>query len=331
MSGAVAVDDGRAMTRLAWFEAGRLHTHALPSRAESGLHYGPCGVDGHPVVARYHTEGEWWTVGEVGQAESTGSTTYPLSGPHRAVIHHGLRQSGIEPDLLDWLVVLGETMADPPTIEARRHSLARPVRAEHEAEPVSIAEAAIQIIKPPLAAWADHCLDEDGRVRVSDDVTSIAFVDIGLRATRSWVVEAHTGAFLPKRSQIKPLGVITAAHGLRCEVERAFAGGLHWPLPEALKCLSSGQSTLVLFGARFEAREAIAHGLDALARSVTTMPALADRVVYLGGGAALLADRLPAASVAPQPAEALVRGALRIANTGRLIRRGQVQAFLSGE
>lgn len=305
-----AVDDGEAVTRVAWYARGQIHTHAIASRIEAGVHY-------RPSAMRYASDGEWLTVGPVSRPEPTHGAHYRYSAVNRAAIAHVLGGSGVGQSSLEALGVMlafEDYYTDTDErIAARQRAIAKPVRGE--GDPVGatrINAEAVRVYPGTLSAWIDQRLGPQGEV-MDGASEPAALIDIGWRTTRRVVVDPATGRHSAGSSGVEAVGVITAAKAVKRAVEAVFEHPINLPVALAHEWLET-DGWIVLGGARFDARAVIAEALDALADRVARQCPGDIDPVFIGGGASLLGERLIdrcGGRIVDEPAFAAVRGALK--------------------
>lgn len=317
----VAIDDGYAYTKLAWFdERGAISTFAIPSLALSGLQGGVINLDGRAIHA-YETEGQTFTVGPFPKAESTDFAEYPVSPLNRVIIHHALVKAGLNDQLIEpGLTLPFDVYYKQVDLRKRRlEALEKPVTCISEDIPLARFTHP-RVYPEAAAAWIDAYIDERGEpVRDMNSMGPVAIVDIGGRTT-DIAVFLGAGMIDQSRSGTEKLGVLDvlgiieeriaeANHGIRIsrhQAEHALRTGKVHIFKEV------DVSSIVR-----EAKDMVVQGLyRVLQRRIERAFELED-ILFIGGGAEVMREALvgqadfPQARVLPDPQFANARGVLK--------------------
>ncbi len=317
----VGLDDGYAFTKLA-LPDGRLVV--IPSRARVGC----CGVtwihQGKQRIFEYETEGALYSVGAV-DGEPTHFEGYPFSGMNRAIVQHGLQQTGLGGQSLhavSGLPVSAFYRHDGnqrhKTLEKKRASLKQAVRPANGQLAAGIAFH--EVIPEALAAWYDDVIVEKESGAVIDEErlsVPVAIVDIGGRTTDFVVV--------------KDQGVIHGSSGsLQCgmlDVKQQVANGIQErfdleTLGEQRVAQAVDNQVVRLHGKDYDisplvqsAKQQVVERIHAETRRQLGLGVELDRILFVGGGTVALAEDIanwfPNQTIAEHPAFANARGMLK--------------------
>lgn len=312
---AIAVDDGYRQIKVAWFDAQQqINTRVFPSVARAGMH-GVTGFGGAPV-AGYESEGQRFTVGPEMDGENTRFDGYPTSALNRILVHHALAECGFGGQSVR--IATGLPVADyyqhPERVNAKMASLMLPVQALDGRSLARITDQ--RVYAEAASAWVDAAMDNAGQIQM-DLNAPVAVVDVGGRTTD--VVIMLSGMRIDQdRSGTDEIGVLDLLDHLRLALSAQFQ--IPATLSDAEQALRHGK--LHLYGRPVDvadlvdkAREQVTGSLlRAVHRRIEKVAHQLETVLFVGGGAAALADLLasyPNAVVPMDPQCANVRGFLK--------------------
>ena len=319
----LAIDDGYAYTKLAWFNNNTISTYSIRSLAQPGVH-GLTTLDGTPIHA-YETDDQRFTVGPVMQPESTLFDEYPFSSLNRCIVYHAVLESGVLKDGEELVAGLTLPMASfyrSPVLRERR------VKAllDHEVRCVSSKEihlpkfTSAKTYPEGAVAWIDAYVKDDGsEVRPLADIGPVAVVDIGGK-TMDTAIFPCKGVLDQERSGTDDVGVMTIMARIRTALEKEFEIS-NMALTQVERALRTG--TVHVFGEKDVSRtvaDAKAQVADEIWRAITRrLPNASEfeEILFVGGGAEVLssylidAKRFPLARVIDKPQFANARGVLK--------------------
>jgi len=302
----VGVDDGHYGVKVC---AGPASFFTLPSRAHPGR-LEVAGVNGgRDESLVYETAaGEYVTITAhdmLSPALDTRLSDYPTSSTNRALVYHALRQTGIVNDVFMVTGLPVNRFYQPngerntALIEAKRDSLMRPVFCADKTILPHV--AGHKVISEAVAAYYDALLDFHGGYNQSfkeiSDEEPIAVVDAGGKTLDiATVKEGGTGIY-QAQSGTADAGVLYLYDLLAAALKSRFDIQDEIPFTRLQKTLETG--TYRLYGERHDVKVLVAQQLDAFAERVCfeVKKLLGDasrfgKVLFVGGGANLLADRL---------------------------------------
>lgn len=302
----VGCDDGHYGIKVC---AGPDTFFTLPSRAYPGRIATSAISGGADEDLVYETaQGEYVTITAddmLGPAVDTRTNDYPTSSPNRALVNHALRRAGVagEVALVTGLPVnrfyLQQGERNTALIEAKRESLLRPVKSLTGAATPTVVTH--KVISEAVAAYYDALLDFEGGFNLEfkeiSDEEPIAVVDAGGKTLDiATVKEGGTGIY-QAQSGTADAGVLYLYDLLDQALRERFKITDPIPFPRLHKAIVDG--TIRLYGERHDVREVVNKQLDAFADrisfEVTKLLGDASRfgkVLFVGGGANLLTDRL---------------------------------------
>ena len=318
---AIGLDDGYAYTKIA-LPDGRLV--AVASRAQIGR-ANVTWLDGaRQRIFEYETEDCRFAVGAL-DGEPTHFDGYPFSGLNRAIVQHALQVATLSGESVHAVSGLpvgtfylkdGSRRAD--IVERKRASLEQAVQPIDGRLPAAIAFH--EVIPEALAAWYDHVItgSDDGVALDAERLAApVAVVDIGGRRTDFVVVADQAVRH-------------DASGSLRCgllDVKRQVADGIRArfdleEIPDRAAHEATRTGRIRLFGKTQDVTPLVRDAHQQLIERLhaETQPQLGrgaelDRILFVGGGAAVLADAIkdwfPNQSVVPEPAFANARGMLK--------------------
>ncbi len=181
----VAVDDGFADIKAAWFVENQMHTLSHPAIARRGVDIND--MQGGPVGA-YETDGDSFTVyRHAAGAEPTRTENYSTSSLNRVLVHHVLRTAGFGGQPI--AVATGLPVRDfyingrpnVSLIQAKSKSITTAI-ASLSGEPMPQI-AASYVYPQAMMAWIDYVTADDGELNESLAQQVVAVVDVGGRTT----------------------------------------------------------------------------------------------------------------------------------------------------
>lgn len=318
----IAIDDGYAYTKLAWYEDGHIKTHGIRSIAQPGVH-GLTNLDGKPIHA-YKSDDQKFTVGPVMQPESTLFDEYPFSPLNRCIVYHAIIESNAltsDDSIQAGLTLPMATFYKNPSTRDRR------VKALMEHPVECISDEALHLPKFTAAkvypegavAWIDAYVNEDGtEERPLNDIGPVAVVDIGGR-TMDTAIFPCKGFLDQEKSGTDDVGVMTIMSRIRSALEKKFDMGTV-ALVQVEKALRTG--FVQIFGQKDvrdivdEAKTQVANEIwRAIGRRLPNASEF-EEILFVGGGAEVLSSFLlgkdyPLARVLPNPQFANARGVLK--------------------
>lgn len=317
----VGIDDGYAYTKIA-LPNGRLM--ATPSRGRIGRSGVTWIHQRQQRIFEYETEETLYSVGAV-DGVPTHFEGYPWSGLNRAIVQHALLEAGLAGRTTHAVSGLpvsafyrksGERRQE--TISKKQESLKQAVRPMADVLPAGIAFH--EVIPEALAAWYDYVIvEKDGKALLDDERLSVplAIVDIGGRTTDFVVV--------------KDQGVVHGSSGSLqgglLDVKQQVANGIQErfdleTLGEQIVSHAVEHKRVRLHGKDYDvaslvdaAKRELVERLHAETRRQLGLGIELDRVLFVGGGAVVLAEHIadwfPHQAVAEHPAFANARGMLK--------------------
>jgi plasmid segregation protein ParM len=318
----IAIDDGYAYTKLAWFEDGAIRTFSLRSSAQPGVH-GITNLDGEPVHA-YESDGQRFTVGPVLNPESTMFEEYAFSPLNRCIIHHALIEGGapLGESIHAGLTLPMNVFYKVEGVRQRRVDalLTHPVACVSNKDVVLPKFQSAKVFPEGAVAWIDAYVNEDGtEARPLDDIGPVAVVDIGGKTTDT-AIFPRKGMIDQEKSGTDNVGVMTVMDRISTALMKKFD----------MTTIGSGQvdralrtGVVHIFGEKdvsdivASAKEQVADEIwRALARRLTNASEF-EEILFVGGGAEVLGPFLinrkefPLARVLPNPQFANARGVLK--------------------
>lgn len=318
----IAIDDGYAYTKLAWFEDGTIRTFCLRSSAQPGVH-GITNLDGEPVHA-YESDGQRFTVGPVLNPESTLFEEYPFSPLNRCIIHHALIEGKApigEPIHAGLTLPMNVFYKVGGSRERRVESLlTREVTCVSNKDVAMPKISSAKVFPEGAVAWIDAYVNEDGsETRALDEIGPVAVVDIGGKTTDT-AIFPRKGLIDQEKSGTDDVGVMTIMSRIATALTKKFD----------MTSIASAQVDCALRTGRVHifgekdvseivntAKAQVADEIwRALARRLTNASEF-EEILFVGGGAEVLASYLsnrkefPLARVLPNPQFANARGALK--------------------
>jgi len=301
----VGVDDGHYGIKVC---AGPEAFYMLASRAHPGR-LEVAGVSGEKDESLvYETApGEYVTITAhdmLSPAVDTRSSDYPVSNTNRALVYHALKQTGLTGKLsmvtglpVNRFYQNGEHNA--ALIQSKRDSLLRTVsRVDGESLPII---ASHKVISEAVAAYYDALLDFDGNYNADfkelSDEEPVAVVDAGGKTLDIATVKEGGAGIYSAQSGTADAGVLYLYDLLESALKERFGIQDSIPFTRLQKVLTQG--VYRLYGERHDVQALVAEQLDAFAQRVCfeVKKLLGDasrfgKVLFVGGGAALLSDRL---------------------------------------
>lgn len=322
----VGVDDGYAFTKVA-LPNGRLL--AVPSRVRTG----PAGVtwirEEEQNIFEYETDGGRYSVGAV-DGEPTQYDEFPGSPMNRVLVQHALQQAGFSGrsvNVVTGLPVSAFYRSDGEqrraAIQHKRGSLKLSVEPVRRSTAPRVRPASIafhDVIPEALAAWYDHVIvtSDDGVTLDADLVHApIAVVDIGGRTTDFVVVQNQGVVHRSSGSLTK--GMLDVHLAVRTGIQQRFDVG---ELGEQTISRAVDTQKVRLFGKDQDIAPLVTASKRELVEQIYSetrrklgLGAELDRVLFVGGGSAALADAIanwfPNQLIADHAAFANARGMLK--------------------
>lgn len=331
----VALDDGYAVNKCAFWRDGKIASVSVPSAAVRGRVMSDAddrsagaynvGTDAAGRAIEFTIASR----GIGGDIEQTRVPDYAVSDLNRALVHHTLIRAGFG----GRKIVLGTALPmrgyfEDGAQDAKKASLARPV-VSLGGEPIA-APVHQHVYAQALSAWVDHVIDENGQP-ISDTHDDgepvdrrdlvIGIIDVGGRTTDFAVVwvEDSTPVLARGRSGSVDLGMLDVIDALLPMLQQRF--NIKDINPVQLEAAVRG-GTLKLWGKPHDVSQEIAAAATETARRLVTevqrrigSGANLDRLLFVGGGSVVLREALtreyPHVYVAEQADLANARGMLK--------------------
>ena len=321
----IAIDDGYDETKIYSKTIGGRKIRSLFSLQPTDV--ADLGLSREAREGVYRIEGKTYAVGNVRHPENTRFDDYPYSPGNLAVAVHAMREAGVtgEVDVVTGMPVnryyTNEGDARRDVVQRKRKSWMREIegldahgRVLPESEMPRIGR--VNVVSEAVAAWFDYCVDDEGVVLESRLKEQVAVVDIGGRTTDVAVIEdasvlmAHSG---------------TTDHGaldIHAAIDRRIQGQLGLTRPVPRQRIAEGmESGIVRVGAndvdiramRSEEKRLLVERIKLFVSSlIGSEAAFIHRVIFVGGGAAMLREELqgmyPQMEVADEAQYANARG-----------------------
>ena len=280
-----------------------LASRAYPGRITTSSISG--GADEELV---YETaKGEYVTITAddmLGPAVDTRTNDYPTSSPNRALVYHALRKAGVTGPVslvsglpVNRFYLQGER--NTPLIEAKKESLLRPVTCMSGDTVATMVSH--KVISEAVAAYYDALLDFHGGFNLEfkeiSDEEPIAVVDAGGKTLDIATVKEGGAGIYQAQSGTADAGVLYLYDLIDSALRHRFEISDKIPFTRLQKAITNG--TYRLYGETHDVRTIVNEQLDAFADRVSfeVKKLLGDasrfgKVLFVGGGANLLADRL---------------------------------------
>lgn len=309
----IGCDDGHFAVKIC---AGEDLFFTVPSRAALGRIASADISGGQDLSMLYETaEGEYITIiadEDMGQEEDTRSPDFPLSSANRALVIHSLRntlvQGSLNPAEVDISLISGLPInrfyteggeANKPLIEGKKSSLMRPVKSADGTTLPNIVSHGV--ISEAVAAYFDLLLNFDGSYNKSfkalSDEEPIAVVDVGGKTLDIAVIKAGGRGIHPAQSGTTEAGALYLYDLVDSALRTRF--GITEPIPTTRIERTIKNKTYNLWGEAHDVSDLINGQLDAFADRIAAFVAQNlgnatrfGRVLFVGGGANLLQDRL---------------------------------------
>lgn len=325
----VGLDDGYAYTKVALAD-GRLV--AVPSRARLGS----AGVtwirQAQQKIFEYETDGSVYSVGAV-DGEPTQFDEYASSALNRVIVQHALQQAGLAGRSVHAVTGLpvsafyrSDGQPRSQAIQTKRDNLkltVEPVVTQQgpqnsaQQQTLKISIAFHEVIPEALAAWYDHVIvmSDDGVTLDADRVNApIAIVDIGGRTTDYVVVQGqgvvHGASGSLKRGLLNVKTHVANAIQERFDVSELGEQSISRAVDtHQLRLHGKDHDVSALVAA---AKRELVERLYTETRRKLGLGVELDRVLFVGGGSAALADDIanwfPNQTIADHAAFANARG-----------------------
>jgi len=301
----VGCDDGHYGIKVC---AGPGLFYTLPSRAAQGrLTISGVNGDKDEDLIYETAQGEYVTVTAhdmLSPAVDTRSPDYPTSNTNRALVYHALRKGGVEGSIslvtglpVNRFYLDGER--NTPLIEAKRQSLMRAVACVTGAVvPLVVGH---KVISEAVAAYYDALLDFNGNYNLEfkelSDEEPIAVVDVGGKTLDIATVKEGGAGIYQAQSGTADAGVLYLYDLVEGALRDLFKVKDEIPFARLHRALTEGKFRL--YGENHDVRDVVSVQLDAFADRICfeSQKLLGDasrfgKVLFVGGGANLLADRL---------------------------------------
>lgn len=303
----VGVDDGHFAIKCC---AGADAFFLLPARSSPGrLQISDMGGDVANNDLLYETaDGEFVTItadNSLAPAVDTRTNDYPTSSPNRALVVHALRKMNIQDPVsivtglpVNRFYVGGQRNSE--LIEAKRQSLLRPVKDSSGNLVVKVQRH--QVISEAVAAYYDALLDFNGRYNKDfkeiADEEPIAVVDAGGKTLDIATVKEGGQGLYQELSGTSETGALFLYDSLDKAFREHFQINDEIPQQKLLQAIQTGKYRL--YRETHDVKSIVDLHLDNFAHrvhfEVTKLLGDSSRlgsVLFVGGGANLLAERLP--------------------------------------
>ena len=324
----VGLDDGYAYTKVA-LPDGRLF--CVPSRARMGASGVTWIRDQEQRIFEYETGGTVYSAGAV-DGEPTQFDEYPGSALNRVIVQHALQSAGLSGrsiHLVTGLPVAAFYRNDGQrrlkSIDRKRDALkltAEPLSNNRNTNkrPLKTSIAFHEVIPEALAAWYDHVIvmQDDGVTLDADRLNApIAIIDIGGRTTDYVVVQdqgivhGSSGSLTSGMLNVKT----RVSDGIQAQFDLTELGEQRIAMAvdsHRLRVHGKDHDISALVAA---AKRELVELLYAETRRKLGLGAELDRILFVGGGSAALAndiaDWFPNQTIADHAAFANARGMLK--------------------
>lgn len=330
----VAVDDGYANTKVAFFNDKGIQTSFIPSiYGNADLGHFESDMNGH-ALNTYRTaehdqdvdlSARFCVSGNLSNPTDTRAGTYPVSPANRCVVHHAMYAAGVTPDHYDsinlavTLPISAYFSAEREAlIEKRKASLSMPVFREQGLSDIvkMLDVAAVHVLPEAIMAYFDHLIDDKGDLSADEDAV-VAVVDVGGHTTDIAVVQPG-GNISRDRSSSIPLGILKYIERVQELVLQSHKIRI---TPKHVNTAIQNNGIVNIRGQREDltsflssASEIIARELRAQVAQVLGDDTDVDCILYVGGGSKVLGRTLsqhPNVVIPADPHYANARGALK--------------------
>lgn len=309
----IGCDDGHFAIKVC---AGEDLFFTIPSRAALGRIASADISGGQDLSMLYETaQGEYITIikdEDMGQEEDTRNPDFPLSSANRALVTHSLLNTlykgGFAPEGVDINLISGLPInrfytesgeANRELIDGKKASLMRPVRSVKGIDLPNVANHSV--ISEAVAAYFDLLLNFDGSYNQGfkelSDEEPIAVVDVGGKTLDIAAIKTGGRGIHSAQSGTTDAGALYLYDLVDAALRAKF--GINEPIPFTRLERTIKNKTYNLWGERQDVSELIDSQLNAFADRIAAFVAqnIGDatrfgRVLFVGGGANLLQDRL---------------------------------------
>jgi plasmid segregation protein ParM len=316
----VAIDDGYAQTKVYGEKTdGTIGKYHMRSSVRPGR-YGVGSISGNGFLGLYETEEGQFTASEDVEAESTQFDNFHTSTMNRVLVNHGLvgaGYGGLPVDIITGLPVADffghDGGMDEEKIALKKTNLKKPVQLASGSNRVALINS-IQVGCQAVAAYYDYALDDElNEVRDTDG--AIAIVDIGGRTTDIATVIGGT-RIDHARSGTANIGVLDVYSAVKLGIWARERIRDNFPINVIDKAVRDGKVKLygeeqdiskIVDEVKSEYQAKLKREIERQISTAATM----NRVVFVGGGAALftdIADTFRNGYVSPDPEFANARG-----------------------
>lgn len=341
----VAIDDGYANTKMAYPSKNETKVWSEPTHITSGAKM-TTGFNGESDANIYITEDMPYTVGYVLEQMDTRFDDYPFSPANRVMVHHALRNAGLENgDSVNVAVSVPLAQFFNPNtretiIKKRKESLSKPViEMNEEGEGVKI--EGVTVLPEAASAYIDLIIGDNGEDLTNGGTSMpiVAIIDIGGRTTDIAVMMGADKIDMPS-SGTEDIGVLDllsrtseaigslvtrknnlattaniplrtaeiALHGLSSNMKRKNK------TPVVIKVHGKNEDVTSILEEQVSMFVNDVHNL--VQRKIQNIAPQLDEIILIGGGAALIGDAFknvhPSIVVPEEPHFANVRGMYKL-------------------
>ena len=287
----IVIDEGSSQIKVCWFD-GKIHETVIPSRLVEGArlkdggqyHDGAYVVDGNEYTVASHFDG----------AIRTNTEQYQTSEYNRVLVHEALRKSGFSGQDVTVYTTLpisdffGVKPRNDALIEKKKTNLMAEIENKAGHELARIVDC--KVWPEAIPAWLDLLLDEQGKTAMEvDESYKIMIVDIGGTTSDMTIIDGNGS--LQEYNSLKK-GVFNVAENLTADLIQSTGRNkieAH-QIDKALRDKSfSGNDISKNINQAFAPVVRDIH-LDMV--KFNSESSNLDAVVYVGGGAALMADAI---------------------------------------
>lgn len=228
----VAVDNGYADHKVAWYENGKIMTGKVPAAIATGHNNTTATGD---AIGAYSVAGTHYTCGTNSDALiNLRHANYPFSDENRVVFTHAINTFGLAGKTIHASVTLpyGDYYNDGGSVNS---NAVEKTSANFKANDVAIGDlgwgflevASVQVTPEAISAWFDWAMNVDSSMNddyeeMKDADGSVLVIDIGGSTTDIVSVEMIDGnlSFQSKKSETAKIGVLDAMDKLQSGIAR---------------------------------------------------------------------------------------------------------------
>lgn len=301
----VAVDDGFADIKVAWFDKdGKIQTSITPATAQLGWHF--TGIGSNNFTNAYTTEDQKFTVdGSVPSPVTTRFSEYFCSPLNRVLIHHALKRAGfVNQEIALTTGVTPESYQNnlDRIAQQKADSLAKQVFFQQGLEQVVLNNiVSSNIASQTISAYINLLINDAGERNQDLDGKSVAVVDIGGRTTDYIAVQDIDGemALISDITYSKEIGLLNVYKAIRQSLLKKY--DIDFKVRDDLLEISN-TGEMRHFGEIIDVSDIVAEAKEAVAREIVeelnyrikAYPRL-QQIIFVGGGAEALATELESA------------------------------------